>query len=124
MSFDSNLIKSMQKFLLIVKFHHWNTKSYNTHKVTDQMFADFQIFLDKFTEVYMGYTGEKFISGSKMDFNIVIPASDKAFISDVQKFRKFLYKAETNADLSGDLINILQEMQSSTNQYLLLLSYQ
>jgi hypothetical protein len=88
------------------------------------MFADFQIFLDKFTEVYMGYTGEKFISGSKMDFNIVIPASDKAFISDVQKFRKFLYGVETNADLSGDLINILQEMQSSVNQYLLLLSYQ
>jgi DNA-binding ferritin-like protein len=124
MSFDSKLIKSIQKFLLIVKFHHWNTKSYNTHKVTDQMFADFQIFLDKFTEVYMGYTGEKFISGSKMDFNIVIHASDKAFISDVQKFRKFLYGVETNADLSGDLINILQEMQSSVNQYLLLLSYQ
>ena len=124
MSFDSKLIKSIQKFLLIVKFHHWNTKSYNTHKVTDQMFADFQIFLDKFTEVYMGYTGEKFVSGSKMDFNIVIPASDKAFISDVQKFRKFLYGVETNADLSGDLINILQEMQSSVNQYLLLLSYQ
>jgi len=124
MSFDSNLIKSIQRFLLIVKFHHWNTKSYNTHKVTDQMFADFQIFLDKFTEVYMGYTGEKFVSGSNMDFNFVIPASDKAFINDVQNFRSFLYKAETDANLSGDLINILQEMQSSVNQYLLLLSYQ
>ena len=124
MSFDSNLIKSIQKFLLIVKFHHWNTKSYNTHKVTDQMFADFQTFLDKFTEVYMGYTGEKFISGSQMDFNIMIPASDREFVNEVKSFRSFLYEAEERVKLSGDLINLLQEMQSSTNQYLLLLSYQ
>jgi DNA-binding ferritin-like protein len=124
MSFDSNLVKSIQRFLLIVKFHHWNTKSYNTHKVTDQMFADFQTFLDKFTEVYMGYTGQKFVSGSNMDFNFDIPASDKAFVNEVQSFRRFLYKAETIDNLSGDLINILQEMQASTNQYLLLLSYQ
>lgn len=124
MSFNSNFIKSIQSFLLIVKFHHWNTKSYNTHKVTDQMFADFQTFLDKFTEVYMGYTGEKFVSGSKMDFNIVIPASDREFVNEVKSFRSFLYQAEKRIKLSGDLINLLQEMQSSTNQYLLLLSYQ
>jgi hypothetical protein len=88
------------------------------------MFADFQTFLDKFTEVYMGYTGEKFVSGSKMDFNIVIPASDREFVNEVKSFRSFLYQAEKRIKLSGDLINLLQEMQSSTNQYLLLLSYQ
>ena len=124
MSFNTNFIKSIQSFLLIVKFHHWNTKSYNTHKVTDLMFADFQTFLDKFTEVYMGYTGEKFVRGSKMDFNIVIPASDREFVNEVKSFRSFLYQAEESVKLSGDLINLLQEMQSSTNQYLLLLSYQ
>jgi hypothetical protein len=124
MSFNTNLIKSIQSFLLVVKFHHWNTKSYNTHKVTDKMFADFQTFLDKFTEVYMGYTGEKFVSGSKMDFNIVIPASNSKFVNEVKNFRSFLYEVETGANLSGDLINILQEMQASVNQYLLLLSYE
>lgn len=124
MSFNTNLIKSIQSFLLIVKFHHWNTKNYNTHKVTDKMFADFQSFLDKFTEVYMGYTGEKFVDGSEMNFNIVIPTSDSDFVNEVKRFRSFLYQAENNVKLSGDLINILQEMQASTNQYLLLLSYQ
>ena len=123
MPFNTNIINSIQTFLLITKFHHWNTKTYNVHKVTDQMYADFQLFFDKFTEVYMGYTGEKFTNGGKLSFNIVVPSDDQAFVSEVKAFRQFLYELEKSGQLSGDLVNLVQEMQSSVNQYILLLSY-
>jgi len=123
MSFNTNIINSIQRFLLIVKFHHWNTKFYNTHKVTDKLFGDFQAFSDNFTEVYMGYTGEKFVAGSELTFNIVIPNNEEQFMTEVKRFRSFLYDLEKSGNLSGDLINLLQEMQSSINQYILLLSY-
>ena len=123
MPFNTNIINSIQTFLLVIKFHHWNTKTYNVHKVTDQMYADFQLFFDKFTEVYMGYTGEKFTNGSKLNFNIVVPNDDQSFVTEVKAFRQFLYELEKSGQLSGDLVNLLQEMQSSVNQYILLLSY-
>ena len=123
MSFNINIVTSIQRFLLLVKFHHWNTKFYNTHKVTDKLYADFQTFMDNFTEVYMGFTGEKFVSGGELTFNIVVPESDEQFLNEVKRFRSFLYQLEKSGNLSGDLINLLQEMQSSLNQYILLLSY-
>lgn len=123
MPFNTNIINSIQTFLLVTKFHHWNTKIYNTHKITDQMYGDFQSFIDKFTEVYMGFTGEKFSSGSETTFNVRIPVDDNGFLNEVKSFRKFLYELEKSGNLSGDLNNIVQEMQSSINQYILLLSY-
>jgi len=123
MSFNVNIITSIQRFLLIVKFHHWNTKFYNTHKVTDQLYTDFQLFMDNFTEVYMGFTGQKFVSGKELSFNIVVPESDEQFLSEVKRFRSFLYQLEKEGQLSGDLINLLQEMQSSINKYVTLLTY-
>lgn len=123
MSFNVNIITSIQRFLLLVKFHHWNTKFYNTHKVTDQLYTDFQVFMDNFTEVYMGFTGQKFVSGKELSFNIVVPESDEQFLSEVKRFRSFLYQLEKEGQLSGDLVNLLQEMQSSINKYVTLLTY-
>jgi len=123
MSFNVNIITSIQRFLLLVKFHHWNTKFYNTHKVTDQLYTDFQLFMDNFTEVYMGFTGQKFVSGKELSFNIVVPESDEQFLSEVKRFRSFLYQLEKEGQLSGDLVNLLQEMQSSINKYVTLLTY-
>lgn len=123
MSFNVNIITSIQRFLLLVKFHHWNTKFYNTHKVTDQLYTDFQLFMDNFTEVYMGFTGQKFVSGGELSFNIVVPKSEDQFLSEVKRFRSFLYQVEKEGQLSGDLVNLLQEMQSSINKYVTLLTY-
>lgn len=123
MSFNVNIITSIQRFLLLVKFHHWNTQFYNTHKVTDQLYTDFQLFMDNFTEVYMGFTGQKFVSGKELSFNIVVPESDEQFLSEVKRFRSFLYQLEKEGQLSGDLVNLLQEMQSSINKYVTLLTY-
>lgn len=123
MSFNVNIITSIQRFLLLVKFHHWNTTFYNTHKVTDQLYTDFQLFMDNFTEVYMGFTGQKFVSGGELSFNIVVPKSEDQFLSEVKRFRSFLYQVEKEGQLSGDLVNLLQEMQSSINKYVTLLTY-
>ena len=123
MSFNVNIITSIQRFLLLVKFHHWNTKFYNIHKVTDQLYTDFQLFMDNFTEVYMGFTGQKFVSGGELSFNIVVPKSEEQFLSEVKRFRSFLYQLEKEGQLSGDLVNLLQEMQSSINKYVTLLTY-
>jgi len=123
MSFNVNIITSIQRFLLLVKFHHWNTKFYNTHKVTDQLYTDFQLFMDNFTEVYMGFTGQKFVSGGELSFNIIVPESEEKFLSEVKRFRSFLYQVEKEGQLSGDLVNLLQEMQSSINKYVTLLTY-
>jgi len=123
MSFNVNIITSIQRFLLLVNFHHWNTKFYNTHKVTDQLYTDFQLFMDNFTEVYMGFTGQKFVSGGELSFNIIVPESEEKFLSEVKRFRSFLYQVEKEGQLSGDLVNLLQEMQSSINKYVTLLTY-
>jgi len=123
MSFNVNIVTSIQRFLLLVKFHHWNTKFYNTHKVTDKLYTEFQTFMDNFTEVYMGFTGQKFVSGGELSFNIVVPESDEQFLNEVKRFRSFLYQVEKEGQLSGDLVNLLQEMQSSINKYVTLLTY-
>jgi len=79
--------------------------------------------MDNFTEVYMGFTGQKFVSGKELSFNIVVPESEEKFLSEVKRFRSFLYQLEKEGQLSGDLVNLLQEMQSSINKYVTLLTY-
>ncbi len=58
-SFDS-LIKNMLEVLIVVKLHHWNTYSYATHNATDSLYGTLSDHIDKYAEVMIGKSNNKF----------------------------------------------------------------
>ena len=58
---STEVTKFMLELLMTVKLYHWNTKSYSTHKATDDLYSSLNDNIDKFIEVYMG-TMEKHVN--------------------------------------------------------------
>ena len=48
---DINIVNNLIRFQTIVKYHHWATPSYDTHKITDNMF-DFLTLVEKSEEIH------------------------------------------------------------------------
>jgi hypothetical protein len=122
----SNMI---QMFLWVrnsMKNYHWSTTTYSRHIASDAFVTSIDILIDRFVEVYLG----KF-PRIVMESGAMVPLlniSDSDIIQILEDFKKFLMGelvqiVTVNNNISGDLINIRDEMVAQANQTLYLFTF-
>ena len=122
-----NVILTFIENLNTVKLFHWKTKSYPTHKATDELYADLNSNLDNFVETMLGKTGGRFdltrVKHSPLcDCNTI-----DGFRKKMDCFKMYLinmtYDAKFSQVLNSDLLNIRDEILGNVNKFLYLLTF-
>ncbi len=123
-----DLVICLLELLLSVKFYHWRTSSYSTHKATDELYGELNDNIDEFAETLMGAMGSRIPATNKL--HLTIPSDNKHMLSLLNRTVKML--AEFNFDklsksahtTTTDLMNMRDEMvgQLHKTQYLLTLN--
>jgi DNA-binding ferritin-like protein len=111
-----------------VKFYHWRTSSYSTHKATDELYGDLNDNIDEFAETLMGAMGSRVPATNKL--HLIIPSDNKHMGTLIDKIVKMLADfdfaklSKTAHTSTTDLMNIRDEMvgQLHKTKYLLSLN--
>ena len=137
-NFTSSKVTMMRKFereitviffemLLMIKLYHWKTRSYATHKATDELYSKFNEDMDKFIEVLLGKTGMRIDLTSKKQITLYDLSNINQLIDKVNSFKSYLVNLTNNKVMklmtNTDLLNIRDEMLSDMNQFLYLLTF-
>ena len=123
-----DLVICLLELLMSVKFYHWRTSSYSTHKATDELYGDLNDNIDEFAETLMGAMDSRITAPNKL--HLTIPNDNKHMESIIDKSIKllsehdFAYIAKTYHTTTTDLMNIRDEMvgQLHKTKYLLKLN--
>jgi hypothetical protein len=130
------IIKNFQKeitlvfleVLLMIKLFHWKTKSYPTHKATDELYEKFNGNMDRFIEVLLGKTDTRIEMTNKKNFKLIDCNSKLELINHMNNFKKYLVNLDTNKAIdsmrNSDLFTIRDEILADVNQFLYLLTFQ
>ena len=114
------------EMLLIIKMYHWKTRSYSTHKATDELYSKFNENMDKFIEVLLGKSGTRIDLINKKQISLYDLSSLNELIKKVNIFKNYLVNLTNNKAIklmtNSDLLNIRDEMLGDMNQFLYLLS--
>jgi DNA-binding ferritin-like protein len=123
-----DLVVCLLELLMSVKFYHWRTNNYSTHKATDELYGDLNDNIDEFAETLMGVMGTRIPATNKL--HLVIPSDNKHMLSLIDRSVKMLSDfdfnklAKTAHTSTTDLMNIRDEMIGHLHQtqYLLTLN--
>ena len=122
-----NVILTFIEMLNTIKLYHWKTKSYPTHKATDELYSDLNTNLDTFVETMLGKTGNRFdltrVKYSQLyDYNTI-----DGFRKKIDCFKMYLINMTNDTNLkqllNSDLLNIRDEILGNVNKFLYLLSF-
>ena len=122
-----NVILTFIEMLNTIKLYHWKTKSYPTHKATDELYSDLNTNLDTFVETMLGKTGNRFdltrVKYSQLyDYNTI-----DVFRKKIDCFKMYLINMTNDTNLkqllNSDLLNIRDEILGNVNKFLYLLSF-
>jgi hypothetical protein len=105
-----------------IKMLHFQTKSYGTHKATDDYLVKFATNFDRFMEVAQGISGKIDLKNIKFNIDLL---NDQSVEEDLKTFRDVLISLELpmNDDINSDLITIRDEMLADLNQLIYLLTF-
>ncbi len=113
------IIKNFLTFKNALKMYHWRTKSYNKHKISDELGEKLDKLIDKFIEVLIGSRKQRpeFVVDLKIK-NI----SDDGIEEYLEIFRHWVSEKLPLLlqDYETDLLNIKDEMIAEVNQSLYL----
>ena len=123
-----DLVVCLLELLMSVKFYHWRTSSYSTHKATDELYGDLNDNIDEFAETLMGAMGSRVPATNKL--HLIIPSDNKHMGTLIDKIVKMLADfdfaklSKTAHTSTTDLMNIRDEMvgQLHKTKYLLSLN--
>jgi hypothetical protein len=118
---DIDIVNSLIRFQTIVKYYHWATPSYDTHKITDTMFADLGLFTDNFVEAYMGSSHSQVPRGQEVKCNFSVPTSNESFLKTCERFCDFLKNLKSRKDMTPQLVNMIDEILATLDKYHFLL---
>lgn len=131
---DSSFNKLQQKIIIkfleilnVVKIYHWKTRSYATHKATDELYERLNEHIDKFVEVLLG-KNEGRANLMKVES---IPIEDfddiKFFKKKINSYKTFLIglnkKKSFDEKIDSDLFSIRDDILADFNQFLYLLTF-
>lgn len=110
-----DFICSLHGYMIRVKEIHWNTESNATHLLCDEIEDTIHDCEDRFAEIIMGLSGEKFKIGDLIpmvpDTEELIPML-KEMNDEVKDFKK-----ELSEDEDGPVTNILDDLLEAINKY-------
>ena len=127
-AFESNVVCKFLEMLNTIKVYHWKTRSYATHKATDELYASLGTNIDKFVEVLLGKAQNRIKLGTKN-----IPVKDmnspQEFKREIESYKSYLVNMSNNKALGAggmtntDLLNIRDEILGDLNQFLYLFTF-
>jgi DNA-binding ferritin-like protein len=124
---QQKIIIKFLEILNVVKIYHWKTRSYATHKATDELYERLNENIDKFVEVLLGKN-----EGRVNLMNIEsIPIEDfddiKFFKKKINSYITFLIglskKKSFDEKIDSDLFSIRDDILADFNQFLYLLTF-
>ncbi len=119
----SEFIQCMMEAHHNIKLYHWKTKSYATHKATDNLHGKLAELIDRYVEVFMG----KINYNLKMTEHSVMKIKNLDTNDQLEKYIceliDFLTEVHKKVDLERDtdILNIRDEIVGELNQFLYLL---
>lgn len=123
-SFEKKITIIFFEMQLMVKLYHWNTKSYATHKATDEFYDKLSDNIDKFIEVLLGKLDDRIDLKNHKTINLFC-VNDEQFKKKLHEFKVFLHEL-TDKDMGllmgEDLLNIRDEILADLDQLLYLLT--
>lgn len=123
-AFEKNITVIFFETQLMVKLFHWNTKSYATHKATDEFYGKLSDNIDKFIEVLLGKLNNRIDLKNQKTIHLYC-VDDLQFKNKLHDFKVFLHNLnDKNMGLlmGEDLLNIRDEMLADLDQLLYLLT--
>ena len=125
-----NIVEKFLTMLNTVKLYHWKTRSYSTHKATDELYEALNSKIDSFVEILLGK--ENISSGKKRDKilnvkNLTFKTynHENDFKKQIEEYKLFLInlsKSSLNSPINSDLMNLRDEILGLMNQFLYLLT--
>lgn len=116
-------IQYMMEAHHVIKLYHWKTKSYATHKATDNLHSKLAELIDRYVEVFMGklnynlkMTEHSSISIKNLDTNEQL----EKYICGLIEFLTEVHK-KVDLEKDTDVLNIRDEIVGEFNQFLYLL---
>jgi len=108
MLLNNSIITAMMKFLMLVKYYHWSTDSYNRHIISDGFYTNLNVLIDRFVETYQGIAESTVPMGMKVDISFE-SYTDDTFVSRLQMFLDYLGRIRQDMTHS-ELLNIVDEL--------------
>ena len=113
-----------------VKLYHWKTRSYSTHKATDELFEALNMKIDSFVEILLGKPEiaygkkrETILNVKKLTFKSY--KNNEDFKKQIEIYKHYLIslsKSKLNNEKNTDLMNLRDEILGLMNQFLYLLT--
>jgi DNA-binding ferritin-like protein len=126
-SFEQEIVVKFITILNTVKLYHWKTRSYATHKATDQLYDDLNENIDKFIEVLLGKSGDRVNLTRVKSIQLKDYTSIEELKREINEFKEYLVGLNTNSTMklmsNTDLYNIRDEILGNLNQFLYLLTF-
>ena len=128
MNFEREITIKFFETLLMIKLFHWKTKSYATHKATDDLYSSINGNMDKFIEVLLGKTNTRIDLTSQGTIQLIDLTSQEQLKSKIDDFKGYLVGLTTDRNIeqmtNTDLLNIRDEILGDLNRFLYLLTFQ
>lgn len=126
-NFQKEITLVFLEVLLMIKLYHWKTKSYPTHKATDELYDKLNDNMDRFIEVILGKTNTRIEMTNKKFFKLIDCNSKIELINHMKNFKKYLVNLDNNIAINSmrnsDLFTIRDEILADVNQFLYLLTF-
>jgi len=126
-NFERDIVIKFLVLLNTVKLYHWKTRSYATHKATDELYSSLNEHIDKFVEVLLGKTGGRVHMGNIISLPVFDYSSVDEFKNKMIEYKSYLVGLNENHTMktmsNTDLYNIRDEILGILNQFLYLLTF-
>jgi hypothetical protein len=122
---EGDMILFFIEMLNTVKLYHWKTRSFATHKATDELYDDLNKYVDEFVEVMLGYKGGIRANIPRSSVKMNDFKSSDQFKHKLEEYKKTLisYTRKLDPSKNSDLLNIRDELLATLNKTTYLLSF-
>ena len=122
---EGDMILFFIEMLNTVKLYHWKTRSFATHKATDELYDDLNKYVDEFVEVMLGYKGGIRANIPRSSVKLNDFKSSDQFKHKLEDYKKTLisYTRKLDPNKNSDLLNIRDELLATLNKTTYLLSF-
>jgi DNA-binding ferritin-like protein len=122
---EGEMILFFIEMLNTVKLYHWKTRSFATHKATDELYEDLNKYVDEFVEVMLGYKGGARANIPRTSVKMNDFSSPDQFGRKLNEYKKTLisYTHKLDPTQNSDLLNIRDELLATLNKTTYLLSF-
>ena len=122
---EGEMILFFIEMLNTVKLYHWKTRSFATHKATDELYEDLNKYVDEFVEVMLGYKGGVRANIPRTSVKMNDFSTPDQFGRKMNEYKKTLisYTHKLDPKQNSDLLNIRDELLATLNKTTYLLSF-